>query len=84
VSTAEAEVAAGDYVSIGSPERVHVVMIDRGEFDQIRLPCVDHRARAYGYEVLTKAIAQNGVTVVFQYWLAPPAPHQVARTGSEA
>lgn len=65
--------STGDYVSIGTPKTIYVLMKSRSEFDQIALEERDHRKLAGGNAVLTKAIDKDGVTVIFQYWLEVPA-----------
>jgi len=63
------------YVGIPDPRLVYVILEDRTEFDKIGIEATDHGANAAGNggHVLSKAVSENGVRVIFQHWLADPA-----------
>lgn len=57
-----------DSVLIAHPTLVYVGVKDRAQFDSLAVPYHDHGENERGH-VLTKCIEQDGVRVVFQYWL---------------
>lgn len=58
----------GSVMVMGS-HTVYVLMDDREAFDLIGVEVNDRSQKSPSYPVLTKAVEQGGVTVIFQYWL---------------
>lgn len=62
------EEAPQQFVSVPSPNFIYVGIKDRAAFDMIAALSHDHGLNDNGH-VLTKTVEQNGVRVVFQYWI---------------
>lgn len=62
--------------SIGAHGRTTLVLVDeRAAFDLIELPVMEHRKEPReAPHLLTKAIEQGAVTVIFQHWIEKPKP----------
>ena len=56
------------WVGVATPTLIYVGVEDRAEFDMIGVLVNDHGETKDGH-VLTKAVEQGRVTVVFQHWL---------------
>lgn len=57
-----------DFVGVMDPRLIYVGVKRREDFDRIGTPAHDHGENDRGH-VLTKVVEQDGVRVVFQYWL---------------
>jgi hypothetical protein len=57
-----------DYINVAHPRVIYVALASREAFDAIDRPVTDHLQNSRGH-VLTKCVEQDGVSVVFQFWL---------------
>lgn len=56
------------FVGVSHPNFIYVGVGSRDDFDRIGVPAIDHGENDVGH-VLTKSVEENGVRVIFQFWL---------------
>jgi hypothetical protein len=57
-----------EFAGIVDGRLIYIGVGKREDFDKIAVPEIDHGENDRGH-VLTKTVAENGVQVVFQYWI---------------
>ncbi len=58
-----------NHIGVHSGSLVYVLMASKEDFDSITRPLTDHSISEMRTPVLTKSVIQEGVTVIFQYWI---------------
>lgn len=56
------------FVKVAHPGFIYIGVKNREDFDRIGVPVTDHGQNDVGH-VLTKTVEENGVRVIFQFWL---------------